>query len=89
MPKVIVPPPYQGPTLGQAEVDVSAQTVRGAMLAVDSRFPGFAAQIFDGAGAMHRFVKLFRNGEQVDPGDVDQALADDDTVEVVAAIAGG
>ena len=89
MPKVIVPPPYQGPTAGEAEIEVGAETVRGAMLAVDARFPGFAAQIFDESGAMHRFVKLFRNGEPVAPGDADGAVAEGDTIEVVAAIAGG
>ena len=76
-------------TRGEAEISVSAETVRGAVLAVDAEYPGFAAQIFDAAGSVHRFVKLFRNGELVDPGDVDQALVRVDSIEVVAAIAGG
>ena len=89
MPKVIVPPPYQGPTKGQAEVQVEAATLRACIEAVDAEFPGFGPLVFDGAGGLQRFVKLFVNGELVDPADVDRAVAATDEVEVLAAIAGG
>jgi molybdopterin converting factor small subunit len=89
MPRVIVPPPYQGPTGGRGEVVVEAATVRACVEAVDARFPGFREQIFDGGGGIHRFVKLFRNGDPVDARQVDQRIDPGDTIEVVAAIAGG
>ena len=69
MPRVIVPPPYQGPTQGQAH--------------------GFGPLVFDGAGRVQRFVKLFVNGDLVDPEDVDRPVASGDEIEVLAAIAGG
>jgi molybdopterin converting factor small subunit len=89
MPRVIVPPPYQGPTQGQAHVEVDASTLRGCIEAVESQFPGFGPLVFDGAGRLQRFVKLFVNGDLVDPEDVDRPVASGDEIEVLAAIAGG
>jgi molybdopterin converting factor small subunit len=63
--------------------------VRGAILAVEKKFPGFAPQVFDARGNLHRFVKLFVNGEPVDAKHLDQPLAGGDELEIVAAIAGG
>jgi hypothetical protein len=89
LPKVIVPPPYRGPTRGLDVVEVEGGSVRACIEAADARFPGFAAQIFDAAGRPHRFVKLFRNGELVAAGDLDRAVEPGDAIEIVAAIAGG
>ncbi len=89
MPKVIIPPPYRGPTEGHAQADVDAATVREALNAVDERYPGFGELIFDGGGAVHRFVKLFLNGDPLPPEGLDTALAAGDVVEVLGAIAGG
>ena len=89
MPKVIVPPPYQGPTRGVGEVVVDGSTVRECLASVETKFPGFAPQVLDEAGGLHRFVKLFVNGDLIDPGDLERVVAPDDEVEVLAAIAGG
>ena len=89
MPKVLIPSPYRGPTHGEDELVVEAATVRGAIEAVEKKFPGFAPQVLDAQGKVHRFVKLFVNGEAVDPKRLDQALAAGDALEIVAAIAGG
>ena len=89
MPTVIIPPPYRGPTKGLAEVPVEASDVRGCIRAVDEQYPGFANQVFDAGGGMHRFVKLFVNGEPVEAAQLDSAVRGSDAVEVVAAISGG
>lgn len=89
MPKVLIPPPYRGPTNGEAELVVESETVRGCLDAAERKFPGFLPQVFDGSGKLHRFVKLFVNGEPVDPKNLDQVLAAGDELEIVAAIAGG
>ena len=89
MPVVKIPPPYQGPTQGQAEVQVEGTTVRECIDAVGRQFPGFAEQVFDGQGRVHRFVTLFINGDEIDRAEVDTAVAPTDEVEVLAAIAGG
>ncbi len=89
MPQVVVPAPYRGPTQGQARVDVSGATVRECILAVEGRYPGFAEQVFDGAGKLHRFVSLFVNGDEIEREALDRSLSDADRIEILAAIAGG
>ena len=89
MPTVKVPPPYQGPTLGRGSVSVEGATVRACIEAVGSQFPGFSEQIFDESGAVHRFVSLFLNGNEINRRDVEKPVAETDEVEILAAIAGG
>ena len=89
MPQVVVPPPYRGPTRGEGLVDVSGGTVRECLLAVEQRYPGFAEQVFDEAGRVHRFVSLFVNGDSIGREALDQPLSDADRVEILAAIGGG
>ncbi len=89
MPIVLIPTSYRGPTRGAAEVAVTAATVRAALEAVEGIHPGFLAQVLDPTGVPHRFVKLFVNEEQIDSGGLDSPLAEDDRLEVLAAIAGG
>jgi sulfur carrier protein ThiS len=89
MPKVIIPPPYQGPTGGAGDVLVEGTSVRECLDAVETKFPGFGAQLFDDAGRLHKFVKVFRNGELVGREALDRAVEPGDQIEVLAAIAGG
>ena len=89
MPVVVVPPPYRGPTAGEGEIRVDAATVRECIEAVDARFPGFRDQVFDGRGAVHRFVSLFVNGDEIARERLDARLASEDRLEILAAIAGG
>jgi hypothetical protein len=89
MPQMVVPPPYQGPTGGVADFPVDGHTVRECLEAAETKFPGFGAQIIDEDGRLHRFVKLFVNGELVGPDALDSDVAPDDQIRVLAAIAGG
>lgn len=89
MPQVIVPPPYRGPTGGRDRIDVDGGTVSEVLDALGERFPGFAEQLFDGDGRLHRFVNLFVNGDEIEREALDRALGPDDRVEILAAIAGG
>ncbi len=89
MPVVIVPPPYQGPTKGIGRVELAATSVRGAMLAMEERYPGFGPQIFSDEGGLHRFVKIFCDGELVCEQELDGSIGVNAEIEVVAAIAGG
>ena len=89
MPTVKVPPPYQGPTQGQALIEVAGATVGACLEAVGAKFPGFGEQVFDAGGQVHKFVTLFVNGDEIDRGDLDHAVAETDEVEILAAIAGG
>jgi len=89
MPRVIVPPPFQGPTRGQGEVKVDGETIRECLEAVEAEYAGFLAQVVREDGRAQRFVKLFVGGEQVGEGDLDTKLAIDDEIEILAAIGGG
>jgi len=89
MPLVVIPPPYRGPTAGEAEIRVEAATVRECIEAVEARFPGFRSQVLDGKGVAHRFVSLFLNGDEIDRERLDARVGPADRVEILAAIAGG
>ena len=87
MPKVNVSPPLRGPTGGEAVVEVPGATVRACLAAVEARHPGFQALVLGPDGAVHSFLKVFRNGEQVDS--IDEPIAEGDEIEVMAAVGGG
>lgn len=89
MPLVIVPEPYRGPTQGLGEIHVEAEDVRSALLAVEAAHPGFQELVLDDEGALHRFVRLFVNDEQIDRAALEMPLAAEDRLGVLAAIAGG
>ncbi len=89
MPFVLVPEPYRGPTRGMGKIQVEANDVRGALLAVEAAHPGFQELVLDADGGLHRFVKLFVNDEQIDHAALDLPLGEEDHLGVLAAIAGG
>jgi molybdopterin synthase sulfur carrier subunit len=90
MPRVIVPPPYRGPTGGLDRIEVEGSTVQECLQAVGQRFPGFGEQVVDADGRVHRFVNLFLNGDEIDRKEaLDQVVSDGDDIEIIAAIAGG
>jgi len=87
--KVLIPPPYRGPTQGAGELEVEGQCVRDCLLEVERRFPGFLPLVVVANGAQHRFVKIFRNGDQLTGDALQQSAAPEDEIEIVSAIAGG
>ncbi len=89
MPRVQIPPPYQGPTRGQGLIDVAGGSVLECIEAVEAEFPGFLPQVLDAEGKVHRFVQLFVNGEEIPRSALDTPVRPDDEVEILAAIAGG
>ena len=89
MPKVKIPPPYRGPTLGKAVIEVAGASVRGCIEAVEAGHPGIAELVFDPTGAVQPFVTLFLNGEELARDAADASVGADDEVEILAAIAGG
>ena len=90
MPRVLVPPPYRGPTEGLDRIEVEGVTVKECLEAVGARFPGFLDHVVAADGRVHRFVTLFLNGEELERAQaLAQAVSDGDDVEILAAIAGG
>ena len=92
MPVVLVPTAYRGPTQGESRIEVSESTLRACFDAIEQRHPGFRDLIVDArSGGVHRFVKLFLNGELLgrEAEVLDTPVSGDDEIEVLAAIAGG
>lgn len=89
MPVISIPPPYRGPTRGQAEVLVRGQTVRECLDALEVLHPGFRPQVLGPDGSVHRFVQLFVDGDQIEPTALDTEVTDDTEIAILAAIAGG
>ena len=89
MPTIVIPPPYRGSTQGLERIEVAGHTVRDCIDAVSARFPGFRPLVLDANGKVHRFVKLFRNGDQLSGDVLATVIAEGDELQVLAAIAGG
>jgi sulfur-carrier protein len=70
---------------GQKQFDVEAATVRGALEALPVR-----DLLFDERGELRPLVNVYVDRENVRTGDgIETALTGDETIRVVAAIAGG
>ena len=89
MPVVKIPAPYRGPTGGADRIEVEGATVKECIQAVADQFPGFGSQVWDSRCTVHRFVKLYINGEEIDRQAIETSVAASDEVEVLAAVAGG
>ena len=89
MVKVLIPSPYRGVTSGRSQLEVAGSTLMECLDAVESACPGFRGLLFEDGGALHRFTKLFRNGEPVSAQDLDRPVVDGDEIEILSPIAGG
>jgi len=70
-------------------VRVDGASVEACIRAVGDVYPGFIEQVLDANGAVHRFVKLFVNGDEIDRTALETPVAEGDEVEILAAVAGG
>ena len=89
MPTVSIPPPYRGPTRGDAEVQVAGQTVRECLEALNARYPGLSELLYEADGHLSSLVRLFVNGKPVTADALDTPVAATDEITILAAIAGG
>jgi MoaD family protein len=68
----------EGATLGEVVVDLA------------SRYPGLADQVVTSEGALHKFVNVYVNDDDVRYLDkLDTKLADGDVISILPAVAGG
>lgn len=90
MPSIRVPSALRGFTDGRADVTTTATTVRDAIADLDHRFPGIAARLLDGGGAVKPFIRIFVGADDIGAlAGLDTPLGDRDEVAIVPAIAGG
>jgi molybdopterin converting factor small subunit len=77
-------------TGGQKAVEANGATVAEALEDIDSRFPGFKAQMYGPDGKLHRFVNVYLNDEDIRyTGGVETAVKPGDVLDILPALAGG
>jgi molybdopterin converting factor small subunit len=90
MPSIRVPSALRTFTGGNADVEVTATTVRDAIADLERRHPGIAARILDGGGAVKPFIRIFVGADDIGGlAGLDTQLTERDEVSIVPAIAGG
>jgi sulfur-carrier protein len=77
-------------TEGEAVVVGQGQTVRQVLDDLDARYPGLRARIVSEDGALHQFVNVYLNDEDVRyQGALDTEVREGDTIAILPAVAGG
>lgn len=77
-------------TGGDKAVQGSGDTLAELLADLDSRHTGLRARLITEEGALHRFVNIYVNDEDVRfIGSLDAKVADGDTVTILPAVAGG
>jgi sulfur-carrier protein len=87
---VRVPTILRSYTDGQKAVQGSGDTIADLLTDLDGRYPGLRGRLITEDGALHRFVNVYINDEDVRfLGALDAKLNDGDTVTILPAVAGG
>ena len=90
MPQFRIPGPLRRLSEGASTVDVDAQDLRGAIDALDSRYPGFKDRLLDSDGQPRQFVNIYLNDQDIRLGNgLDVQLQQADEISIVPAVAGG
>jgi len=90
MAHIRIPAPLRKLTNDQEIVSSDAPTLKQAIDALDTQYPGLRERLCDEAGQIRRFVNIYVNGEDVRFLDnVNTRLTDKDEVSIVPAVAGG
>lgn len=90
MASIRIPSALRTLTGGAADVPTTATSVRAALAALEQQYPGVAARLFDAAGEVRPFIRLFVSGEDIGAlGGLDAPLTARDELAIVPAIAGG
>jgi Molybdopterin converting factor, small subunit len=77
-------------TRNEAEVAVSAGTVRGALEALTVQYPELKKHLYKEDGALRSFVNVYVNEDNIRQRDgLDTELSEKDTLLLVPSIAGG
>lgn len=77
-------------TGGQKSVTASGGTVGAVLEDIESRHPGFKAQMYGPDGKLHRFVNVYLNDEDIRyMGGVDAPIKPGDVLDILPALAGG
>lgn len=90
MASIIIPTPLRKFTDNTATVTVEGATVLEAMKGLATTHPGIEQHIFDGAGNIRSFVRVYVGDEDIKSLDNQEtAVAADTIISIIPAIAGG
>jgi sulfur-carrier protein len=88
--EVRIPTILRSYTGGAKVVEGSGDTLAELLSDLDSRHSGLRGRLVTDEGALHRFVNVYVNDEDVRfLGALDTKLSDGDTVTILPAVAGG
>ena len=88
--EVRIPTILRSYTGGAKVVEGTGDTLNDLLTDLDGRYPGLRARLITDEGALHRFVNVYVNDEDVRfLGALDAKLADGDSVTILPAVAGG
>ncbi|HET7235376.1 MAG TPA: ubiquitin-like small modifier protein 1 [Actinomycetota bacterium] len=75
---------------GEPRVDAQGATLRELFADLEAHYPGITKNVVTEDGALHRFVNVYVNDEDVRYlGSLETAVAEGDTVSILPAVAGG
>jgi len=75
---------------GQATIQANGSTIGEVMQDVVMQFPLMAGKVVTEDGALHKFVNVYRNDEDVRYLErLDTTVADKDVISILPAVAGG
>jgi MoaD family protein len=77
-------------TGGAKAVEAKGDTLATLIDDLDTKFPGLRARLITESGALHRFINVYVNDEDVRfVGSLAAAVSDGDSVTILPAVAGG
>ena len=75
---------------GERTVAVDGATVGEVLTALVARYPGMSGQVIDDSGALHKFVNVYLNDDDVRYlSGVDTVVGASDEISILPAVAGG
>ena len=75
---------------GEPRVDAEGSTLRELLADLEAHYPGITKNVVTEDGALHRFVNVYVNDEDVRYlGSLETAVVQGDTVSILPAVAGG
>jgi molybdopterin synthase sulfur carrier subunit len=88
--KVRIPAALRSQTNGEGEAELTADSIRSAVDALDAKYPGIRGRICDDSGELRRFVNIYVNGEDVRfLQGLGTPIKTGDEVSIIPAVAGG
>jgi molybdopterin synthase sulfur carrier subunit len=88
--EIRLPPLLRAEAGGKSTVTVEGSTIGEVLGALVAAYPGAAGQVLNESGALHRFVNVYVNDDDVRYlQQLDTPVKDGDEITILPAVAGG